>query len=163
MRGPLNPGCAPQELEYWVRRYRCRRCGAIVNVGPSEGLRYRLFSLIAVVWAIALYGIERLPSREVRRRVSPWRIVGTSAARWSTLRRWLRAAESGVLLATAPAVSGTPREIARRLSYVLSASAPPGFRDETIAEQTVHGALHRAMGIAPCAPAATASTTQGCF
>ncbi len=127
-------------------------------------MRYRLFSLVAIVWAIALYGVEHLPSREVHRRVSPWRIVGTSAAHgWKTLRRWLRAAESGALLAKTPAVSGTPHEIASRLSYVLSASAPPAYRYEPIPEQAVNGALYRAMGIAPCTATATASTTQGCF
>jgi hypothetical protein len=152
MRGPVTTGGPPQEITYRVRRFRCRRCTAVLSVGPPEALRYRLFSLVAIVWAIALYGIERVSSRGVRRRISPWRIVGSAAELgWQSLRRWLHKAGSGELLPYAQPVRGSPREIAARLSYVLVAKAPPHFAELSIAEQAVQGALHAAMGITPCA------------
>lgn len=159
-------GDEPGEVEIGVRRFRCLSCRAVVSVGPPEALRYRLFSVVAIAWALALFGIERRSSRAVRGRISPWRVIGaTAAGSWQTLRRWLRSAAKGELFRwfgwSAPV--GRPREVATRLSYALTASAPPSFSDRSLPEQTVIGALQSAMGITPCAPVRTDSTTQGCF
>lgn len=125
-----------------------------MTAGPRESLRCRLFSLPAITWALWLYGVERVSSREVRHRLSPWRKVGASADRtWQTLRRWLAAARDGRLFPFAIKASGPPRQLAERLSRVLMSKAPPSFATETGAEQSVAGALYSAMGITPCAAA----------
>jgi transposase-like protein len=164
MRGPEQVGEKAGEESYRVRRYRCRRCGAVMTVAPTETLRYRLFSLPAIACALCLYGTERVSSREVRRRISPWRKIGAAADRsWQTLRRWLRAAAAGLLFPFPLAARGAPRELAGRVSRALMAKAPPSFADRSTAEQVVAGALHAAMGITPCATVATPSTTQAYF
>ena len=135
-----------------------------MTVGPTETLRYRLFSLPAIAWALCMYGPERVSSREVRRQISPWRKIGAAADRsWQTLRRWLRAAAAGRLFPFPLAARGAPRELAERTSRALMAKAPPSFADRLTAEQVVAGALHAAMGITPCAAVATSSTTQAYF
>jgi hypothetical protein len=142
----------PREVEYQIRRYRCRQCGAVMTAGPRERLRYRLFSLPAITWALSLYGVERISSREVRHRISPWRKVGAAADRtWQTLRRWLGAASDGQLFPFPIKASGPPRWLAERLSRVLMAKAPPSFATASASEQSVAGALYSAMGITPCA------------
>jgi hypothetical protein len=164
MRGPQQVGGSPQEAGYRVRRYRCRRCGAVMTVGPTEMLRHRLFSLPAIAWALCLYGPQCVSSREVRRQISPWQKIGAAAERsWQTLRRWLRAAAAGRLFPFPLTVRGAPRELAERASRALMAKAPPSFADRSTAEQVVAGALHAAMGITPCAAVATPSTTQAYF
>lgn len=132
--------------------------------GPPEALRYRLFSLVAIVWALAMYGTEGVPSREVRRRISPWRVVGAAADRtWQTLRRWTQAARSQRLFPFPVMTGGGPREVAARATTLLMAMAPPHWAGAAVAEQAVMGAVHAAMGITPCAIAPSASTTQASF
>jgi len=152
MRGPLRVGDEPGELEYQIRRYRCRQCGAVMTAGPKERLRCRLFSLPAITWALWLYGVECISSRAVRHRISPWRKVGAAADRtWQTLRRWLGAARDGRLFPFPIKASGRPRQLAERVSRVLMAKAPPSFATAKGSEQSVAGALYSAMGITPCA------------
>lgn len=56
---------------------------------PRGVLRARLFSASAIALALGLWALHGLPAREVRRRVSPWTTVGTTAAAgWASLRRW---------------------------------------------------------------------------
>ncbi|WP_242396385.1 hypothetical protein [Anaeromyxobacter oryzisoli] len=110
-----------------LRRYRCQRCGSVVVVGPRGLLRRRLYSAGAVALALALYGLAALPPAEVRRRVSPLRIVGvTAAAGWASLRRWSRAVCAGRLF---PVVRQLPadatlRQVAARAATTLAAYAP---------------------------------------
>lgn len=164
LRGPCGVGQEPEVLEIRVRRYRCRACGAVLTAGPPEALRYRLFSLVAIVAALSMYGAERVSSREVRRRVSPWRVVGAAAERtWQTLQRWIRAARAGHLFPFAMTARGAPREVAERVSRMLMAKAPPSWADLPVTVQVVQGALQATMGITPCASVGTASTTQASF
>ena len=164
LRGPLRYGEAAGEAEVGLRRFRCLSCRAVLNVGPPEALRYRLFSAVAIAWALALFGIVRESSSAVRQRISPWRVVGaTAAGGWQTLRRWLLSAAKGQLLPGAGAATGPPRKVAARLGYALAANAPPTFVSRPVAEQAVIGALQSAMGITPCASLPADSTTQGRF
>jgi hypothetical protein len=164
MRGPLSFGGGAAETEIRTRRFRCLSCRAVLVVGPPEALPYRLFSTVAIAWALALFGVERRSSIAVREVISPWGVVGAAAARtWQTLRRWLRAARKGRLVPGISAVGGAPREVAARLSHNLAAKAPPTFEGCCIAEQSVLGALHWMMGITPCAPAPVESTTEASF
>ena len=135
------------ELTVVQRRFRCRACGAVMVVAPAEVLRRRLFSTVAVVSALALFGTEGMAAAQVRRKVSPWRVVGATAARgWQALRRWLRTSESGEVLPVRVA-QGPPRQVAGRMVWALTALAPPSFRRESVAHQAVAGALHGLMGI----------------
>jgi hypothetical protein len=148
-RGPAEVGAAPGEVTIRQRRFRCRSCGAVMVVAPAQVLRYRLFSGVAIVWALSLFGCDGLSPRRVRERVSPWRVVGAAAARsWQALRGWVRAAEAGELLPLRP-LGGSPRQVANRAIWALTAQAPPSARGGSTAHQAVSGALHTLMGITP--------------
>lgn len=112
-----------------LRRYLCRRCGAVIAVVPRGVLRGRLFSAAAIGWALALLALVGLGVAEVRRRVSPWSIVGASAfSGWAQFRRWIRASRSGALFAAVRASPPrfTPRQVAERAATTLAALAPIG-------------------------------------
>lgn len=143
-------GGAPLELTVWLRRFRCRGCRAVMTVGPPEVLRYRLYSTVAIAWALVLFGLEQLPARRVRRAISPWGHVGATAARsWQALRDWARRAGTGTLLPVRPSQLKRPREIAAAVAWSLTARSPPSFRRCSSAHQAVSGALHALMSIKP--------------
>jgi len=120
----------------------------VMVVAPAEVLRRRLLSTVAVVWALVLFGAEGMAAVRVRRQVSPWRVVGAAAAGgWQTLKRWIRASESGELFPIRVA-QGPPQRVAARTVWALTALAPPSFRRKSVAHQAVAGALHGMMGIA---------------
>jgi len=129
--GPVAPGAAPLVIGVVLRRYQCQSCGAVVVVGPRGLLRRRLYSAGAVALALALYGVGRLSAVEVRRRVSPLRLVGaTAAASWTSLRRWCWAVRARRLF---PAVRELPagatlRQVAARAATTLAAAAPGSGR-----------------------------------
>jgi hypothetical protein len=136
--GPAELGGAPALLGITLRRYMCQSCGAVVAVGPRGLVRRRLYSAGAIALALTLYGVLGLAPREVRRRVSPLRIVGaTAAAGWASLRRWSRAVRGRGLF---PGVRGLPggatlRQVAARAATTLAAYAPgpAGFPIESAA------------------------------
>lgn len=111
--GPAEPGGGPTLGEVQIRRYRCVACHVVMMVGPAGVLRYRRYSAAAIALAFALWGLMLLPEREVRRRVSPWRILGSAAAhRWPSLRRWVAAVSAGRMW---PCVQVRPEGSARKL------------------------------------------------
>lgn len=110
-----------------LRRYRCRRCDAVIAVAPRGVLRGRLFSAAAVGWALALFALAGLAAAEVRRRVSPWRVLGASAASgWAQLGRWVWASRTGGLFASVRASPArfSARRVAERAATTLAALAP---------------------------------------
>jgi hypothetical protein len=110
------------------RRYRCQPCGAVVTVVPRETATGRLYTTSAVAWALALFGVARLPAAHVRRITSPWRVVGAAAVRrWVTLRRWVAAVVEGRLFCRLPRPPNgcDPRQAAGRIAIAVSAHAPP--------------------------------------
>jgi len=128
--GPPELGAAAALIEILARRFACQSCGAIIMVVPRGLLARRLYSAGAVALALALWGVAGLAPAEVRARVSPFTIVGaTAAAGWASLRRWSRAVRAGRLF---PAVRALPaeaslRQVAARAATTLAASAPgPG-------------------------------------
>lgn len=110
-----------------LRRYRFRSCGAVIAVGPLGLMSGWLFSAPAIAWALALYGRVRLAAAEVHRRVSPWAVVGaTAAGTWTSLKRWIRAVRQRKLLAAVrrcPA-DWTPLQVAQRAAATLASRAP---------------------------------------
>ena len=150
LRGPSEVDGPPEQFESRQRRFRCRSCRAVLVVAPAHVLRYRLFSSVAIVWALALYGIEQAAAAEVRRRINPWRVVGATAARgWQSLSNWSDAAQCRGLLPLRAVMSGTARQVAAAVSWALSALAPPALRAQSVAHQAVSGTLHALMGITP--------------
>lgn len=138
--GPGEPGEAAELVGLLVRRYLCRSCSTVVVVGPRGILPGRLYAAGAIALALALWGCGGQPARQVRRQVSPFSIVGaTAAAGWASLRRWARAVRAGRLF---PAVRALPegarlRKVATRAATTLAAYAPGGLGIESAA---FHGA-----------------------
>lgn len=145
-RGPLVAGGAPQIVTVPVRRYACG-CGAILMVVPRETLRGRLYTASAVAWALALFGVEHASAAQVRRRTSPWSVVGATAAMgWATLRRWVRAVRALRLLSkvrpTPP--DFTDRQVAERAGMTAAALAPPSLATLEISSRAFAGAARAA-------------------
>jgi len=127
--GPAAPGGLPELIGILIRRYQCQLCGAVVVVVPRGVLRRRLYSAAAVALALALYGVAGLTRPEVRRRVSPFAVVGaTAAAGWASLRRWSRAVRAGRLFPVVRALpaEATLRQVAARAATTLAAYALGG-------------------------------------
>lgn len=96
VRGPTRFGEAPSVQIVIARRYRCRVCSRAVTVLPRGVIPGRQFHAAAIAFACLLLGLGRLALTAVRRRVAP----GTTYEDgWPALRRWLRAIQTGRLLA----------------------------------------------------------------
>ena len=127
-----------------VRRFRCVRCRALITVVPLEVEPRRHYSRPAIAQALALWSLSSLPPREVRRRISPWPIIGATASAegWASLRRWARAARAGRLFrALGRAFEGGLREAAARVADVVRGRAPPTMRHLSIGAQVFDGAV----------------------
>lgn len=143
-RGPLSPTSKPVEITIRVRRYVCRACGAVIIVVPQGVLAGRLFLAAAIGFALALFGVGKLPMAEVRRRVSPWQRVGASAfGSWRSLRRWVGAIRERRLFASVRSSpsSFTAREVAARAAQTLAALAPPSLAGVEIEPRVFAGAV----------------------
>jgi hypothetical protein len=119
-------GGAPRLVVVRVRRYACL-CGAILTVVPRETLPGRLYTISAVAWALALFGVDGASPQDVRRRTSPWAVVGaTAAAGWATLRRWVAAVRERRLLTDVRACPPdfTARQVAGRAATTMAGFAP---------------------------------------
>lgn len=143
VRGPLSVGGEPTDVVVATRRYRGRCCAAIVVVVPRGVVRRRHYSGAAIAFALALYALGA-STREVRRRVSSWRIVGAATTAWVTLRRWIAAGRAGGLFVGVTAPDGAWRAIAMRLASVLAAQAPPSARERPLAERAFLGGVRMA-------------------
>lgn len=145
LRGPLRPDGEPDVAVVAVRRYRCRQCGVVVTVAPAAAIARRHYSRAGIALALARFGLLGEPAAEVRRRVSPWRIVGAAAAgTWVTLKRWARAAGAGQLrlAGSRPMLAGLGvREQAARAAQAALGAAPPSLRRLGLAAQAFYGAL----------------------
>ncbi len=116
-----------------VRRYRCRGCGAVCQVVPTgvhAGHRY-LWS--AVVLALTLWSVRRLPASEVRRRISPYSRVGFAVTGWASLRRWARTYGHG---------DGTLRARAQRFVFTLATRSPLTAQRFAIEPRIYAASLH---------------------
>ena len=125
VQGPLVATGPPQIITLRLRRYKCTQCGAMIVVGPRGLLAGRLYSAAAIALALASWALLAQPATEVRRRVSPWCVVGaTAAAGWASLRRWTRALRRGKLwpsLMRGLSLSGPLRKTAGKAAARLAA------------------------------------------
>jgi hypothetical protein len=141
VRGPQTPDAAPALVVLDLRRYRCTACAAVMTVAPREVVAHRLFAAPAIALALALWGLLGQTARAVRARVSPWRVVGaTAAAGWSQLRRWAAAAPD-VFARARLAPGHRDRRTAAAVATVLRGFAPVGARDRALATQVALGAV----------------------
>jgi hypothetical protein len=147
VRGPTAPGEPPALVAVTARRYRCVPCGAVLVVVPREVRSRRLYSASAIGFALALWALVQASAAEVRRRVSPARIVGpTAATGWATLRRWARDVARGRLfpLVQDPGPGRSLRSLAAHAAQVLAASADPTTRSLPSEQRAFLGAAHAA-------------------
>lgn len=124
--GLVELGDAAAMIGILARRYRCQSCGAVIVVLPHGVIHRRLYSAGSIALALALWAVSGLAPAAVRARVSPHRIVGsTAAAGWASLRRWSRAVRAGRLFSTVRASppEATLRQVAARAATTLAAMA----------------------------------------
>jgi len=143
-RGPVTPESAPAVVVVALRRYRCVACAAVIAVVPRDVEPRRHYSRPAIALALALWSVAPLPPAEIRQRISPWPIVGATAAGegWVTLRRWARAGRAGRLFgAVGRPLVGTLRQVAGRLAAIALGHAPPVLRHLPREAQVFHGAV----------------------
>jgi hypothetical protein len=112
-------------------------------VVPSDVLPGRLYSGPAIALALALWAVLGMTAVAVRARISPFPIIGaTAAVGWITLRRWALDVARRRLFATSRAAPAdfTARKHAERAACAVRALAPSGlaFADGVF----VGGALH---------------------
>lgn len=144
MLGPTEAEGAPASPTVRCRRFRCLRCTAVALVVPRAMLARRWYSGSAIALALALYGIERSAPAAVRRRVSPFKVVGDRAATgWVTLGRWADAVRAGRLFTQVrPSPAGfTRRQVAERAATTLGSRAPPPM-DAPLRARAFYGAAH---------------------
>jgi hypothetical protein len=104
LRGPVTADGRPTEFEVLVRRYACQRCRAVITVGPRGLLPRRRYTAMAIALALWMWSVRRLTDAAVRNTTCPVAETGVSRPeRWTTLRRWGRAARDGELWSS-PAV-----------------------------------------------------------
>jgi len=144
MLGPTEPNGKPAALTVPCRRYLCVACGAVMLVVPQAMLPRRWYSASAIALALALYGIDRAPPAQVRRRTSPFGKVGDRACTgWVTLGRWADAVRGQRLfdqVRPCPA-RFTRRQVAERVATTLGSRAPPPM-DAPLTERAFNGAAH---------------------
>lgn len=143
--GPAAPNRDPELWAFELRRYRCKRCKAVIEVVPCSVEPRRLYSRPAIAWAMALFGIDRHSAAEVAVRLQPWRRIGAAARRtWAQLRRWVRAIRGKALF---PCVRRAPvgwshRRVAELTAMTVAGHAPVELRTAALDDQVWAGALH---------------------
>jgi hypothetical protein len=128
MLGPREALGEPVAVEVSCRRYLCLICDAVVLVVPGEMLPRRYYSSSAIAQALALFGLERKSLAEIRRRTSPFHIVGVAASsEWATFRRWCDDVRSSRLFSVVRGCPGTftRRQVAERAATTIGSRAPP--------------------------------------
>lgn len=128
--GPPEPEAAAEIGSLIERRYRCTECNAVIVVRPRGVLPHRRYNAAAIALALWLWAIELASDRSVREKTSPQPTTGMSRPeRWTTLRRWAKAARDGNLWPRVRAdASWTLRQCAERAARVIA-----GWADTAIA------------------------------
>jgi hypothetical protein len=138
-RGPPAVDAAPMTTVVAIRRYRCRRCRAVLVVVPREVEPRRHYSRPAIALALARRGLLDETSAQVRRAISAWQIAATAG--WRTLRRWITAVRRGVLFPVAAGARAmTDGALATRVAQIALGHAPPTMRGASMLAQVFAGA-----------------------
>jgi hypothetical protein len=104
--------------------------------------RRQYYSASAIGLSLLLFGLEQQPVRQIRQRVSPWRLSFESQDRWTTLNRWLNAVEAGWLFqGVRLAAPGCPARLrAERAASMLLSFAPGMLANGSLDERVFAGA-----------------------
>ena len=141
------PGREPQTVQVALRRYWCRSCGAVVQVGPRGVLRHKHFSAAAIVLALWHFGFQGQSTAQVRQRISPWSPTQERVtSSWAALKRWLEAQWQGRLFRAvrkAPAEFSGPQR-AQRVAMAAMSLAPPQCWGLGPPERAFFGGAHLA-------------------
>lgn len=138
---PVGTG-GVERLELKLRRYECQRCKSIIVVGPQGLLRGRLYTALVIGLALWLWAVCQRSDVVVRACVCAVDYRGVSRPeRWTTLRRWARAARDGELWSSPPsAADWTLRQCANRVAnWLRSLGDPLAATDE---QRVISGAAH---------------------
>jgi hypothetical protein len=143
-RGPLEPDTPPTTIVISIRRYLCVACCSVMTVVPRGMLARKHYAATALAFALCLFGVLDKPKSEVRRRTSPWQIVGEAVgSSWATLDRWIADARRGALWpGGALPPEWTRRQVAARVAQWLIAAAPPSLAGAPLEAQALLGAVH---------------------
>lgn len=148
--GPARPGGRSQPLVLKLRRYLCLGCGAVLITGPRGLWPGRLYTAQTIALALVLFGVLDQSPAEVRRQLSPWQVVGaTAASGWGSLKRWAKEVQRGALfkgLRRCPD-SWSLRQVAQRAGAGLAACSPNPNCGLGIAHHAWLGAAQLGMGI----------------
>jgi hypothetical protein len=127
LRGPVTADGEPTEFVVLVRRYACQRCRAVITVGPRGLLPRRRYTAMAITLALWLWAVRQLTDAAVRNTTCPVAETGVSRPeRWTTLRRWGRAARDGELWPSPAVGEGwSLRRCAERVVRCLWSSGDP--------------------------------------
>ncbi len=107
-----------------VRRYHCKRCGAVVAVCPAELRRRRRYGALVIAAALARWALERVPAHRVREELGAFTVIGDEACRdWASLRRWARAGPD-LWPRSRPTGNGSPLSLGAELVHRLGSLAP---------------------------------------
>ena len=146
LRGPLEPDGPPRAVVIRARRYLCRGCKVVLLVVPRGVLPTRYYTSCAIALAMALYGVVEETLAAVRRRVSPWTLIGEAAhGGWVTLRRWVAAVRGNELFSgqirSIPA-DWSPRQVCERVATTMASQGPPTMRGHPMTARAFAGAVH---------------------
>jgi len=107
----------PVRIRIRIRRFRCRDCGCVMTVVPSDAAPYRRYTTPVIVYALALWAT--MSTLQVRARVA---VVASDEGSWCQLRRWANAP----WLVLGPLPRGSPKERAVAIVQACAGRVPPG-------------------------------------
>lgn len=143
LRGPVTANGEPAEFEVLVRRYSCRCCRAVITIGPRGVLPRKRYTAMVIALALWLWAVEQLTDPAVRKATCPVAESGVSRPeRWTTLRRWGRAARGGELWPS-PAV-GEGWSLRRCVERVVRCLGSRGDPDAPTDKHRIFGAAAHA-------------------
>lgn len=143
LRGPVTADGKPTEFGVLVRRYACQRCRAVIMVGPRGVLPRRRYTAMAITLALWLWAVRQATDPAARNATCPVAETGVSRPeRWTTLRRWGRAARDGELWPS-PAV-GEGWSLRRCAERVVRCLWSRGDPDAPTDEHRIFGAAAHA-------------------
>ncbi len=121
--GPEVSGGGSVDDEVPVRRYRCRECGAVIVVLPRGLLPRFRFRPVAIVLALAAWGLDGVASGTVRQALCPRpaHVMAHDSWRcWAAPGRWLRTAHRWVGVTLAGAVRSRSERVEALLQQLAS-------------------------------------------
>ena len=89
--GPVEAGGTPEVQRVPCRIYFCPQCSHRTVVVPAEHSAVFRYGMTAIVFALAIWGLDGRPAGEARDAVSPHPRRGFGEVRrWPSLHRWVR-------------------------------------------------------------------------